>query len=58
MLGPDKKLIIYRRLLCDLDNGKETTCMWNITQDEWNKQAQAKPGTYATFKDMLDPTDC
>ena len=31
----------------------------NITQDERNKQARAKPklGTYITFKDMLDVTD-
>ena len=31
-----------RRLLCDLYDSKET--IWNVVaQDEWNKQAQAKP---------------
>ena len=33
--------------------------MWNTAQDEWNKQAQAKPKlqTYTTFKDTVDATD-
>ena len=45
------------RGLCDIDNCKEN--IWNIAQNDWNRQAEAKPKlrTYVTFKDTLDVTD-